>query len=645
MELRLARTVKLSHLQLSLSPQDIQSRLLDDQGGVVATAPDAPAFMSEMLAFDATRQDDLFQLNIDLQTGQIINWAVPTPAQLQAFAFPELAIVEEVPLTIPSLDDCGMLWGVFDDEGVVVAAPSRADAESLAQKMRVLHPESKHLIYAAPWRDGDFAHSKSVGHYYDANHWATVGKLENMVLNIDMSNEDLPANCGESATIEPKPIEIDSFKQIEIDPIKTTTPNSPEIEGIDCDTPTPKKYQQIDIEDAIAEVAAKDPAGGQTPTDAPSIVFTVRQTGKSYVAEYLGHQARSPSKSSTPIFGAILDLADKLNLGEVIITKVGSQVAAAAGEMKFKIDNTTMQGKQCVYVKGSSDRMIASTAIGRSLIKATSKSGQQAAITALLKKLGVTGSPKITETTDDYMRESDIQRFAIEMPDGWSMSSDQSALVSEEEPTTQDTRPVAMSVATLEALISIKHGEAESVDLSMIEQLRLASLIDSDDCITSRGTDLLESLMAPDLSEDQADALVKRAFAYRAPAPASYLEILAAINHCSTVPQAVAMLDRIKNHSDFEQQQRLYAAQRDRIAQIKADQQQAIVAETTANTRLEVALTIDQIIGLIEMSTTDEELDNLHRTHCRRIEDEDQHFDLTMKIVERRNQILKDRVA
>lgn len=644
MELRLARTVNLSHLQLSLSPQDIQSRLLDDQGGVVATAPDAPAFMSEMLAFDATRQDDLFQLNIDLQTGQIINWAVPTPAQLQAFAFPELAIVEEAPLTT-SLDDCGMLWGVFDAEGVVVAAPSRADAESLAQKMRVLHPTHKHLIYAAPWRDGDFAHSKSVGQYYDANHWATVGKLENMVLNIDMSNEDLPANCGESATIEPKPIEIDSFKQIEIDPIKTTTPNSPEIEGIDCDTPKAKKHQQIDIEDAIAEVEAKDQAGVQTPTDAPSVVFTVRQTGKSYVAEYLGHQARSPSKSSTPIFGAILELADKLNLGQVMITKMDSRVAAAAGEMKFKIDNTTMQGKQCVYVKGSSDRMIASTAIGTSLIKATSKSGQQAAITALLKKLGVTGSPKITETTDDYMRESDIQRFAIEMPDGWSMSSDQSALVSEEEPTTQDTRPVAMSVATLEALISIKHGEAESVDLSMIEQLRLASLIDGDDCITSRGAELLESLMAPDLSEDQADALVKRAFAYRAPAPASYPEILAAINHCSTVPQAVAMLDRIKNHSDFEQQQRLYAAQRDRIAQIKADQQQAIVAETTANTRLEVALTIDQIIGLIEMSTTDEELDNLHRTHCRRIEDEDQHFDLTMRIVERRNQILKDRVA
>lgn len=329
-----------------------------------------------------------------------------------------------------------------------------------------------------------------------------------------------------------------------------------------------------------------------------------------------------------------------------MITKMDSRVAAAAGEMKFKIDNTTMQGKHCVYVKGSSGRMIASTAIGTSLIKATSKSGQQAAITALLKKLGVTGSPKITETTDDYMRESDIQRFAIEMPDGWSMSSDQSALVSEEEPTTQDIRPVvAMSVATLEALISVKHGEAESVDLSMIEQLRLTSLIDSDDCITSRGTDLLESLMAPDLSEDQADALVKRAFAYRAPAPASYLEILAAINHCSTVPQAVAMLDRIKNHSDFEQQQRLYAAQRDRIAQIKADQQQAIVAETTTNNRLEVTLTIDQIIGLIGQSTTDEQLDDLQRTHCRNIEDEDQRFDLTMKIVERRNQIFKDQLA
>ena len=597
MELRLARTVNLSHQQLSLSPQDIQSRLLDDQGGVVATAPDAPAFMSEMLAFDATRQDDLFQLNIDLQTGQIINWAVPTPAQLQAFAFPELAIVEEAPLTIPSLDDCGMLWGVFDAEGVVVAAPSRADAESLAQKMRVLHPEKKHLIYAAPWRDGDFAHSKSVGHYYDANHWATVGKPEfadeqhmpygyfdderdpallepvnnttevAKPIEIDKIEPEkqwgvfIDNGCGtcqaapsfELATkycealqkVRPDYVGIISVKEWPANEIHNTrwfdetyqsclqdiekmdqqdsmTHQDQVIEPTVFREPTQlKKHQQIDIEDAIAEVEAKDQAGGQTPTDAPSIVFTVRQTGKSYVAEYLGHQARSPSKSSTPIFGAILDLANKLNLGEVIITKVGSQVAAAAGEMKFKIDNTTMQGKQCVHVKGSSDRMIASTAIGTSLIKATSKSGQQAAITALLKKLGVTGSPKITETTDDYMRESDIQRFAIEMPDGWSMSSDQSALVSEEEPTTQDTRPVAMSVATLEALISVKHGEAESVDLSMIEQLRLASLIDSDDCITSRGTDLLESLMAPDLSEDQADALVKRAFAYRAPAPAS----------------------------------------------------------------------------------------------------------------------------
>ena len=519
MELRLARTVNLSHLQLSLSPQDIQSRLLDDQGGVVATAPDAPAFMSEMLAFDATRQDDLFQLNIDLQTGQIINWAVPTPAQLQAFAFPELAIVEEAPLTIPSLDDCGMLWGVFDAEGVVVAAPSRAYAESLAQKMRVLHPTHKHLIYAAPWRDGDFAHSKSVGRYYDANHWATVGKPDKLEF---VDEQHMPYGYFDDerdpALLEPVTNTTEVAKPLEVEAIND---HDAQMKGCQIDTPTPKKHQQIDIEDAIAEVEAKDQAGGQTPTDAPSIVFTVRQTGKSYVAEYLGHQARSPSKSSTPIFGAILELADKLNLGQVMITKMDSRVAAAAGEMKFKIDNTTMQGKQCVHVKGSSDRMIASTAIGTSLIKATSKSGQQAAITALLKKLGVTGSPKITETTDDYMRESDIQRFAIEMPDGWSMSSDQSELVSEEEPTTQDTRPVAMSVATLEALISVKHGEAESVDLSIIEHLRLASLIDGDDCITSRGTDLLESLMAPDLSEDQADALVKRAFAYRAPAPAS----------------------------------------------------------------------------------------------------------------------------
>lgn len=55
--------------------------------------------------------------------------------------------------------------------------------------------------------------------------------------------------------------------------------------------------------------------------------------------------------------------------------------------------------------------------------------------------------------------------------------------------------------------------------------------------------------------------------------PPSYDELVLAINHASTVNQAAALVGRISKHSNFSQQQSLYALQRKRVDALKAAEQ------------------------------------------------------------------------
>ena len=83
------------------------------------------------------------------------------------------------------------------------------------------------------------------------------------------------------------------------------------------------------------------------------------------------------------------------------------------------------------------------------------------------------------------------------------------------------------------------------------------------------GQQLLDQLNAPSLSDNKAEELVNIALAYRSPAAATYTELAQAINHCQTVNQVSALVNRITQHTPSTERQALYALQNARIEALK----------------------------------------------------------------------------
>ncbi|MEC7120666.1 MAG: hypothetical protein VXW65_12300, partial [Pseudomonadota bacterium] len=444
MQISLARTVNITALQLIIEAQYLNAAVLDDQQQLTTNAvPDLPAFMSHFFG-----DDDQIRLSIDLDTGHVQGWISPTAAQLQAFAFPELEVINPEPMAVAVLDDYGMSWGVYS-EGEPITAPSRLAAEKLAQSMREQNPTHKHLIYAAPWREvapvnlpvptapvakaalssqidieeaiaadqPELGVIETLTRIEDAI--AAAGTTEDTApaqsvilskaqqferdLQRINGNEDVSADlfkCYEARglAIGTKPLSLNDQGEVKgfcvwltaegenfLNQLKScTSVEVDELVAAHC-LPDELDYQhmadslydllnnrrayttshhakQVVDTSAIAAPAVVLREDATTEDLSKDVIFTVRETGKSHVAEYLGHQKRSLSNSHSPTYSAINLLAQSLGMGDVVmITAMNSQVAGALGVRKYKIDNSLTKDKLAVYVRHDGRRYTART--------------------------------------------------------------------------------------------------------------------------------------------------------------------------------------------------------------------------------------------------------------------------------------------
>lgn len=304
------------------------------------------------------------------------------------------------------------------------------------------------------------------------------------------------------------------------------------------------------------------------------VIFTVRETGKSHVAEYLGHQKRSLSNSHSPTYSAINLLAQSLGLGDVVmITAISSQVAGALGIRKYKIDNSLTKDKLAVYVRHDGRRYTART-LGFTGRNATSVSSERAALENLMVKLGIAvDTLEVVETTDDAMREQSQTRYAVTVPQGWTPPSIEPELEPQDSVPSK-AAPLANtktidSISMFSALFYASHQEPIDPDHRAV--ILSANLIDQKGGLTERGQELLDQLNAPSLSDDRAEELVSIALAYRPPAAATYAELVQVINHCQTVNQVSALVNRINQHTPSTERQALYTLQNARIEALKAN--------------------------------------------------------------------------
>ena len=685
MQISLARTVNITALQLTIEAQYLNAAVLDDQQQPANSAvPDLPAFMSHFFG-----DDDQIRLSIDLDTGHVQGWISPTAAQLQAFAFPELEVVNPEPVAVATLEDYGMLWGVYS-EGEPIATPSRLAAEELAQSMRKLQSACKqHLIYTAPWPEGKI-HTSSWFDESDQSCLKSVEKMQEAQVdalpdpvpapiaatsaqidiedaiaaaetaeNIALSQpiilspaqqferdlqrfdgiEDISANifkCFEERglAVGTKPLSFNDQGEVKgfcvwltpegenfLNQLKSCTPvEADELVAAHC-LPDELDYQQLNDAICAAKTVlgldALHPLVGKiklsdrymsdalydllsnrrtymtshyakqvvdtSATEAPAValredvatedlskdvIFTVRETGKSHVAEYLGHQKRSLSNSHSPTYSAINLLAQSIGMGDVVmITAINSQVAGALGIRKYKVDNSLTKDKLAIYVRHDGKRYTART-LGFTGRNATSVISQRAALENLMIKLGIAvDTLEVVETTDDAMREQSQTRYAVTVPQGWTPPS-----VEPEDSVQPETAPLANSktinsVSMFSALFQASHQEP--VDPDHRAAMLSANLIDQQGGLTERGQELLDQLNAPYLSDDRAEELVSIALAYRPPAAATYTELVQAINHCQTVNQVSALVNRITQHTPSTERQVLYALQNARIEALK----------------------------------------------------------------------------
>lgn len=161
-------------------------------------------------------------------------------------------------------------------------------------------------------------------------------------------------------------------------------------------------------------------------------------------------------------------------------------------------------------------------------------------------------------------------RYAVTVPQGWTPPSIEPEL----EP--QDSVPSkAAPLANSKTIDSISMFSAlfyasnqEPIDPDHRAAILSANLIDQQG-LTQRGQALLDQLNAPSLSDDRAEELVSIALAYRPPAAATYSELVQAINHCQTVNQVSALVNRITQHTPSTERQVLYALQNARIEALK----------------------------------------------------------------------------
>lgn len=157
-------------------------------------------------------------------------------------------------------------------------------------------------------------------------------------------------------------------------------------------------------------------------------------------------------------------------------------------------------------------------------------------------------------------------RYAVTVPQGWTPPS-----VEPEDSVQPETAQLANSktinsVSMFSALFQASHQEP--VDPDHRAAMLSANLIDQQG-LTQRGQALMDQLNAPSLSDSQAEELVSIALAYCPPAAATYTELVQAINHCQTVNQVSALVNRITQHTPSTERQVLYALQNSRIEALK----------------------------------------------------------------------------
>jgi|GEM_PF-4650395 len=256
-------------------------------------------------------------------------------------------------------------------------------------------------------------------------------------------------------------------------------------------------------------------------------------------------------------------------MGDVVMTTaINSQVAGALGIRKYKIDNSLTKDKLAIYVRHDGKRYTART-LGFTGRNATSVISQRAALENLMIKLGIAvDTLEVVETTDDAMREQSQTRYAVTVPQGWMPPSADS-----DDSVPPEAAPLANSktinaVSMFSALFQASHQEP--VDPDHRDVMLSANLIDQQG-LTQRGQALLDQLNAPSLSDDRAEELVRIALAYRPPAAATYSELVQAINHCQTVNQVSALVNRIHQHTPPTERQALYALQNARIEALKGE--------------------------------------------------------------------------
>lgn len=352
------------------------------------------------------------QLDIDIETGVIRNWSVPTGEQLQHTENAD-------DLLLDALDHPAPTVGVALPHYVTKDTTEKefaAIVENLKKNPATTTPEIQQPVEVAA-----LVQPEDVWWPEDSEprrRCPISGQLIPFEFDtIDSFRAAQPAapqaNCGESAVIKPNPVEFDRIKTPEIEGIKTA-----ENHQIDAE-PTDSNVQKLHIAElgqtseafdqgvAIAEsvLAPVEPVAVDEPTTHLPTVTVSHKSGK-WCATHGGES----STSTQGLYEAIKGVLNRCGMtGAYEINKL-----KADGDVEvFTVDGERTLTAETVYLTKMADGWVAKTPKNKTVSAAISINGHLAALLDFSVGGIAPEHAKITDTTDDEMRSKNKRRYSI----------------------------------------------------------------------------------------------------------------------------------------------------------------------------------------------------------------------------------------
>ncbi|MEC7118724.1 MAG: hypothetical protein VXW65_02320 [Pseudomonadota bacterium] len=547
------RVVVVPVAKIALAIKTDQAALIDAHGVTVASTADPIAFLPS-------------NLEIDLSTGQIVNWQVPTEAQLQEIADAETKYHDFMMDRIfgdvaPTLTTTPSAPQTFESAAVTVA--NTADYAPPDQQ-----PNSPEIDTFDEPTDADTALCPDVpDSFYESTPCPMLSKgqpepVATPVVEAEPDPDDVVPVC--------------TLKQ-KLEPLPTITDNG--------DLPA-----DFDGSDATEELLQDG-----------VICALVEQKGLKWIARHGKHSGGSTVNR----YVALQSLCDHLELGECEINHVASPTAESSGQWRYSLDNRRTGGMMSVIVAQRSGTWTAVTGSGATYKRGSSNKSAEHAIDNLMAKLGLSVSAvACVDTTDDALRDDNKQRYSIDPdavqaidasdeiaysgdteipapapvaaanPDQIDIEQAIAEALERPEPVMDLSQPAPVDVVTkLDMHPSVVRDQLSFASAGQADPIYVAFFTASglmeDGKLSSKGFRLLTNLgnargigSATQMIENAIELTEK---------PATYAEIVGLINHAKTKIHCLALMDRIGKHENTEERRRLFALQKERIDAFNAD--------------------------------------------------------------------------